>query len=150
MLGTSQHNGCPPPNQKSVESQKGDEDDEDDHCADDPDDHNDDKDDDGDDDFDESGDPGSKGDGGEDVGDEVDNAIPCVDEDKLYHCDGDFEEESTFDTLLENVSNIRIAARAVARIRSALRMKSFKGINKSLSEEEERYAFIEISDEHIV
>ena len=88
---------------------------------------------------------GSKGDDDDDPGDKAEKDTPW-DEDKVHHCDGRSEEEPTsiFDSLLKNVSNIRIAARTVARIRNALRMKSFKGIRGKLSEEGERCAFIDI------
>ena len=141
MVETPQDNGCPPPNQRSVGSQEGDEHDKDDHDVDDHGDHNDDDHHDGD---DHDGESGSKGDGGEDVGDKLNKDTPWDGGDKFHHCDGHFEKESIFDSLLVNVSNIRIAARAVGRIKNALRMKTFKGINRNLSEEEERCAFIDI------
>ena len=86
-----------------------------------------------------------RADGKDEREDEVQRAAPGLDI-KDHHGDGCQPVGSSplFDSLLQNVSNIRIASRCVARIKKALKMKSFKGIGKRLSPEEERSAFIDI------
>jgi len=124
LVTSPQDNGRPPiDNQGSVENQDDDNHEGDDHHGDDHDD---------DDGHDGGGHDKDDHDGEDDGGDEVQR--------------GEHKKESTslFDSLLRNVSNIRIAARSVARIRNALKMKSFKGISRRLSQEEERGAFIDI------
>ena len=153
VMATFEDNGCPPPQQGLVKDQKGDDEHEggDHDGGDDLDgDGSDDLDGDGGDDLDGDGGDDLDGDGGDDLdrdgGDDNDCKDVAGKTDKVPHGDGHLEEDSKsiFDSLLKNVSNIRICARVVGRIKNALKMKSFKGIKRNLSEEEERCAFIDI------
>ena len=52
------------------------------------------------------------------------------------------EGEPVFSQLINNVSNVRLAVRSLARIRNVFKRKSFKGIKESPNQEQEREAFI--------